>query len=489
MNAPSRARHIVVTETKTTYLEAFRVQIDRDPDRLAVVCGDESITRRELDHRSNQVARALAAQEVGAGDLVAIVLPNGVDLFVTVVAAWKLGAVPLPLSHRLPSAELDAVLGVAQPAAVLRTPIDPRDEDASPLPAIPMRYWKAMSTGGSTGMPKVVIDESPPYASAFEPQNFMQVDGTMLVAGPLYHSGPFINSIRGLLVGNTIVLMERFDAERALSLIEQHRVDWAFLVPTMQHRVWRLGADVHRRYDVSSLRAVISSGGPYPAWLKECMIGWLGAETIQEAYGGTEQLGGCSISGVEALAKPGSVGRVRAAYEMCVRDESGSDLPAYEVGQIWFRAKDGSSAYRYLGRAPDEGAGWGSFGDLGHVDDDGYLFIADRRTDLIVTGGANVYPAEVEAAIESHPAVRSSAVIGMPDDDLGHRVHAIVDVGGHDDDGDPEQLIAAVREHLAGQLVTYKRPRTYEIVRASLRDEAGKVRRFALRAERTGNAG
>ncbi|MSV90266.1 MAG: AMP-binding protein, partial [Actinobacteria bacterium] len=144
MNAPSRARHIVVTETKTTYLEAFRVQIDRDPDRLAVVCGDESITRRELDHRSNQVARALAAQEVGAGDLVAIVLPNGVDLFVTVVAAWKLGAVPLPLSHRLPSAELDAVLGVAQPAAVLRTPIDPRDEDASPLPAIPMRYWKAM---------------------------------------------------------------------------------------------------------------------------------------------------------------------------------------------------------------------------------------------------------------------------------------------------------------------------------------------------------
>ena len=174
---------------------------------------------------------------------------------------------------------------------------------------------------------------------------------------------------------------------------------------------------------------------------------------------------------------------------MCVRDESGSDLPAYEVGQIWFRAKDGSSAYRYLGRAPDEGAGWGSFGDLGHVDDDGYLFIADRRTDLIVTGGANVYPAEVEAAIESHPAVRSSAVIGMPDDDLGHRVHAIVDVGGHDDDGDPEQLIAAVREHLAGQLVTYKRPRTYEIVRASLRDEAGKVRRFALRAERTGKAG
>jgi bile acid-coenzyme A ligase len=155
------------------------------------------------------------------------------------------------------------------------------------------------------------------------------------------------------------------------------------------------------------------------------------------------------------------------------------------VGQIWFRAKDGSSSYRYLGREADDGGGWGSFGDLGHVDDDGYLFIADRRTDLIVSGGANVYPAEVEAAIESHPAVRSSAVIALPDDDLGHRVHAIVDVGGHDDlDLDPEQLIAALRAHLVAQLAPYKRPRTFEIVRDSLRDEAGKVRRFALRAAR-----
>jgi bile acid-coenzyme A ligase len=258
----------------------------------------------------------------------------------------------------------------------------------------------------------------------------------------------------------------------------------------MQHRIWRLGEDVRNRSDVSSLRAVVSSGGPYPAWLKAEMIGWLGADAIHEAYGGTEQIGGCAISGVEALRKPGSVGRVRAGFELSIRDDDGNELPAGAVGHIWFRPLDRSPRFRYAGAAHDAAGpaapeGWGTFGDLGHVDDDGYLFIADRRTDLIVTGGANVYPREVEAAIESHPLVRSSAVIGLPDDDLGQRVHAVVDVAGA---APTDELRAALRSHVGERLAPSKVPRVFELVHEPLRDEAGKVRRSALRDARMGAA-
>jgi bile acid-coenzyme A ligase len=472
--------------------DALQVHVRRDPDRTAVVCDDDALTRGQLDARSNQVARALASRGVTAGRLVALVLPNSVDLVAAVVACWKLGAVPLPLSARLPVAELDAVLAVAEPATVVHEPIDPAPFAAGAVPVVPLAHWKAMATGGSTGTPKVVLDRSAAVADPLGPQNFMRVDGAMLVAGPLYHSGPFINTVRGLLAGNTIVLLPRFDAEHALALIERHRVDWTFLVPTMQHRIWRLGAEVRDRYDVSSLRAVVSSGGPYPAWLKAEMIGWLGPETIQEAYGGTEQIGGCAISGTEALRKPGSVGRVRAGFELRIRDETGGDLPPHEVGQVWFRALDGVPRYEYLGASGATGdagapAAWGTFGDLGWVDDDGYLFLADRRTDLIVTGGANVYPAEVEAAIESFPAVRSSAVIGLPDDDLGRRVHAIVDVGDTRRDANDAASpfdVDALRAHVAARVAPYKVPRSFEVVHEALRDESGKVRRFALRAAR-----
>ena len=453
----------------------------RDPAHVAVICGEQRITRADLDRRSNQVARVLAARGVTAERFVAIVLPNGIDVFVTVVAAWKLGAVPLPLSHRMPDHELRSVLAIVDAATVVLEPIDATHEDASEMPPVPLRWWKAMATGGSTGTPKVVLDEASPIADPMAPQNFMTLDGTMLVAGPIYHSGPFINSVRGLLVGTTVVLLERFDAEQVLALIELHSVDWTFLVPTMQHRIWRLGADVRGRYDMSSLRAVVSSGGPYPAWLKAEMIGWLGAETIQEAYGGTEQIGGTAISGTEALQKPGSVGRVRPGYAMCIRDGTGREVMVNKVGQVYFRAIDGVPRFRYLGCDDDAGDGWASFGDLGWIDEDGYLFLADRRTDLIVTGGANVYPAEVEAAIESHAAVRSSAVIGLPDDDLGQRVHAIIDVA----DASAADIDAALmRAHLALHLAPYKVPRSFEFVRDALRDESGKVRRFALRAER-----
>ena len=462
-----------------SFSRALGVHAGRDPDRVAVVCGEDELTRAELDARSDAVAAHYRDAGVGRDQLVAIVLPNSADFFVAFVAAWKIGAIPLPLSHRLPRPELDAVLAVAQPALVVREPIAAAAGANGQIELAEMRCWKAMATGGSTGVPKVVLDDYPPLVDPLIPQNFMRLDGVILLGGPLYHSGPLINAIHGLLAGNTAVVMPRFDAEQALALIERHRVDWAFLVPTMQHRIWRLGEAVRRRYDISSLCDVVSSGGPFPAWLKEAMIGWLGADAIHEAYGGTEQLGGCYISGREALTHPGSVGRVKPGFEMQIRDERGAEVAAGEIGQIWFRSTEHSNPmYRYVGREADNGDGWDSFGDVGHVDAEGYLYIADRRTDLIVTGGANVYPAEVEAAIDAHPAVRSSAVIGLPDGDLGSRVHAIVDAPS------PPIDEAQLRAHLTEYLAPYKVPRSFEFVSEPLRDDAGKVRRSALREAR-----
>jgi bile acid-coenzyme A ligase len=197
-----------------------------------------------------------------------------------------------------------------------------------------------------------------------------------------------------------------------------------------------------------------------------------------EVYGGTERIGGTLISGTEWLAHPGSVGKPTGHRKIRILDEDGNDLPLGEIGEVYMMPPGGQgSTYRYVGaeaRSTDDG--WESLGDLGRVDAEGYLYLADRRSDMIVTGGANVYPAEVEAALDAHPAVRSCAVIGLQDDELGQRIHAIVEAEGVSDD--------ALRGHLADHLVRYKIPRTFEFVDAPLRDESGKLRRSALREAR-----
>jgi bile acid-coenzyme A ligase len=305
------------------------------------------------------------------------------------------------------------------------------------------------------------------------------VGGRILIAGPLYHAGPFITCWQALLSGGCAVVMARFDASQALALIEHHRIDWVLFVPTMMQRIWRLPAEERDRFDLSSLRRVMCTGAPSPAWLKRAWIDWLGPERIYEAYGGTERIAGTIISGSEWLEHPGSVGKPPAGRAIKALREDGSECAAGEVGELFMLPASGQgSTYQYVGaRAQARGAGWETVGDMGWFDDDGYLYLADRKADMIVTGGANVYPAEVEAAIDAHPAVRSSAVIGLPDDDLGQRIHALVDAPGDVDE-------AALRAHLADQLVRYKIPRSFEWVDAPLRDDAGKLRRSALRDER-----
>jgi bile acid-coenzyme A ligase len=276
-----------------------------------------------------------------------------------------------------------------------------------------------------------------------------------------------------------VILMTRFDPEQTLALIEEHRIAFVNLVPTMLQRIWRLPDEARLRYDLSSLRNVYTSGAACPAWLKRKWIEWLGPEKIFEAYGATERTGGTMISGTEWLERPGSVGRPTHGRKLEIRDEQGRALSPGEIGEVYMMPPGGpGSTYRYIGAEPRASEdGWESLGDMGYMDEDGYLYLVDRRTDMIVTGGSNVYPAEVEAALDAHPNVHSSAVVGLPDEDLGQRVHAIVQAS-------PPVAETELREHLAGLLVRYKTPRTFEFTDEPLRDDAGKVRRSKLREER-----
>ncbi|QFU91882.1 AMP-binding protein [Amycolatopsis sp. YIM 10] len=465
-----------------------------EPDRPALTCGQDVLTRRELDRRTNALARAYAGLGVTAGDLVTIALPNGVEFLAAAVAVWKLGATPQPLSHRLPAAELSAVLDVAAPALVVGLDVGrwpavapgftPEASD-EPLPPALAPSWKAPASGGSTGRPKLILSTQPAcgevmdeYADAFG----MTAGGVHLVAGPLSHNGPFMMAAAALFTGNHVVVLPRFDPADLLRSIEAHRVQWTFLVPTMMHRVWRLPAEVKDAADLSGLQVVLHGAAPCAPWLKRAWLAWLGPARVHELYASTEAQAACLISGVEWLEHPGSVGKV-ARGEIRVLDAERREVATGKLGEIWMRPTPGTPAtYRYLGAEPitTEG-GWEATGDLGWVDDDGYVFLADRKPDMILVGGANVFPAEIETALEEHPSVLSSCVIGLPDEEYGNLVHAVVQTDGPLDE-------AALLDHLRERVAAYKLPRSFERVDQPLRDDAGKVRRGQIRAQRLAHA-
>jgi bile acid-coenzyme A ligase len=466
-----------------------------DPSRPAITCGAESVSRAELDARTNRLARVYRAFGVTPDSFVTIGLPNGIGFYEAMVAAWKLGATPQPISSRLPLSERSAIVELANPSLVVG--VDPTEvpgrptvpagfepepsTSSDPLPPAVAASFKAPTSGGSTGRPKLIVATQPSTwesISGFATVLRIPVDGVHLVTGPLYHNGPFVTSLLALLNGNHIVLMPRFDAEDALALIARHRVDWMYAVPTMMHRIWRLPEAVRARHDLSSLQVLMHMAAPCPMWLKDAWIGWLGAERVLELYGGTEAQSFTVISGEEWLAHRGSVGRP-VLGEMRVLDRDGTELPRGEVGEIWMRrGEDAPASYRYVGaRAKARPDGWESLGDMGRMDAEGYVYLSDRDTDMILVGGANVYPAEIEAALEEHPKVTSSCVIGLPDEEYGNAVHAIVQAA------EPPSA-RELEEFLAARLTRYKRPRTYEFVTTPLRGDDGKVRRTALRAER-----
>lgn len=462
------------------------------PDETVITCQSDSITRGQLMERGGDLAVHLQSLGVKQGDLVTNALPNSIDWFVTYVAIWLLGATPQPVSSRLPQRELEALIELANPPVVIGVadgviqdrptlPVGFRAPraDATGLPDVISPAWKAPTSGGSTGRPKLIVSGDPAALDETAPLPLMMEKGGCLVMpGPLYHNGPAVWSCQALLNGLRIALMPKFDAEGTLAEVQQHRGSVLYMVPTMMKRIWRLPEDVRSSYDLSSLKVVWHLAEPCPEWLKQCWIDWLGAERIFELYAGTESQTATVITGNEWLAHRGSVGKVAPGTVM-IADEDGNEVPTGEMGEVWMRTLRGTPTYRYVGAtARTREGGWESLGDNGRLDADGYLYLGDRQSDMILSGGANIYPAEVEAAIQEYPTVQSCAVIGLPDEDKGATVHAIIeaDAAGFDVDD--------LKKFLAERLVVYKIPRTFEFVTFALRGDDGKVRRSALRAER-----
>ena len=470
---------------------AIRMHGAERPDAPALTCGAVTLSWDALHRRTNRLARAYEALGVGQDDLVTIALPNSIAFIEAALAAWKLGATPQPVSARLPGRELHEIVELAGSRLVVGVPAGEFPDRATvpvgfePDPGLPdtdlpdrtASHFKAPTSGGSTGRPKIILAQEP---GAFDPDELpmgMVARSVVMVPGVLYHNAPFSVSARALVCGNHLINFPRFVPEQVLRAINEYRPEYLYMVPTMMGRIWKLPEEVRAAADMSCLKIVLHMAAPCPPWLKEAWIRWVGPEVLCELYAGTEVQAVTWITGAEWLEKPGSVGRPMQG-EMKVFREDGSPADPGEIGEIFMRAEGGlNSTYQYIGaearRLP--GTEWESLGDMGSIDADGYVFLADRRKDLILRGGANVYPAEVEAALEEHPAVRSCAVIGVADDDLGQRVHAIVDAPGGVGEGD-------LRAHMADRLAGYKCPESYAFVDEPVRDDAGKVRRSMLTA-------
>jgi bile acid-coenzyme A ligase len=456
---------------------------DAEPDRVAVrlvepEATESTMSLRVLEQESNRLAHRLVAEGVRPGTRVTSTLGNSLEHYVAAFATWKAGGCFVPLNPRSPGPELQGLLDLARPVVHLEALPDVTGLDATPLSPVLADPGLALASGGSTGLPKLVVT---PGAWGSLPWDFLGGVGfregmTQLVTGPVHHNGPFVMSYYGLLLGHSLVVMRRFDQRLALELVERHRVEAVFLVPTTMRRLheeWK-----ERRRDVSSLQAVVHSSAPCPAWLKHAWIDLVGPEHLFEGYGASEGVGGAHVRGDEWLTRPGTVGKPYCDTRIVAPD--GSPAAPGEVGEVFMRRHpDGRATYAYLGSAPaaTTGDGFVSVGDLGWLDEDGYLFLADRRGDLIITGGVNVYPAEVEAALTSAPDVADAVVVGEPDDEWGQRVHAVVQ---------PRDLSAppsaeALAEHCKSLLAPYKVPKSFDFVSELPRTDAGKIRRSAVR--------
>jgi bile acid-coenzyme A ligase len=476
---------------------------ERHPDAVALVFADTDGTETalrwgELDQRANQTARLLQRRGVSGRSLVVVALPNSPEHMIVTRAAWRLGACVLPLRHDLPAWERNRLLEVADPAVVVgdaETDGRPalraeeleaaRSLDPGPLPDAVADPAVAIATSGSTGRPKLIVSpgpgvydpEAPTYQSA---QRMGSGPGEVqLVPAPLYHTNGFRISHGALDRDEVVVLMRRFDAALCADLVERHRVTTMTVAPVMLLRLARLPGIEER--DFSSLRSVLQGAGPCPPWLVRFWIGRLGPERFFVSYGASERVGLTFLRGDEWLEHPGSVGR-GLDTEVRILDDEGRDLPPGEVGEIFLRqTRDQPTGYRYVGAPPAKTTpdGFTSVGDMGWLDADGYLYIADRRLDMIVTGGANVFPAEVEAALLEHPGVADCAVVGLPDEEWGSAVHAVVEPADHEAPPTEDEL----RRHCRERLAAYKVPKSFSVTRRLPRTDAGKLNHSALAAE------
>jgi bile acid-coenzyme A ligase len=478
--------------------EQLRRLAEADPDRVALTMvaenGVESgFTLDRLDRAANQWARTLAAGGARLGTLVGLAIPNSVEFILAALACWKIGSVPVPMRWDLPDWERTRLLEALGAAVVVDE--DNRDElsaaaDAQPEAALPVAVapmQNGICSSGSTGLPKIILNTRPaewtstlsePFAAHWAPVPRPQ---TILVPGPMYHTNGF-NPLLYLLGGDLLVVLEKFSAAAVLDAIERHHVTHFTATPTMLARIADV-PDVAQR-DLSSVDWVMQGAAAMPPDLLRRWFDLLSPERIVMAYGMTENLGLATLRGDEWLQHPGSVGRGFRETEIRILDERGAVVPTGEIGEIYLRAPM-NDTYRYLGGAapavPTED-GFRSAGDLGRLDEDGYLYIADRRTDMIVSGGANVFPAEVENALIAHSDIVDVVVLGLKDAEWGRRVHAVVQLA----EGRDALTDRDVIQYAKGRLARYKVPKTVEFVDEIPRTAATKVNRSAMIEARGG---
>jgi long-chain acyl-CoA synthetase len=488
----------------------------RQPDKAAILAEGRTLTYGELGERVQRLARALRRAGVGAGDTVGAALHNGVEWLELLNAVGLLGASLVPLGYRLKGPEM-AYMAADSRAVLLVAAADLRDEVDRAMAelgwaddrlwVVDEPRWRGRSyedalagesgrplegsftgggfnalvyTSGTTGRPKGIdraVDPATAHLSLLGVARMWGFDASdvHLVAGPLYHTGPGSYAQLHLLVGATVVIMPRFDAARALELIELQRVTNSFMVPTHFSRILQLG-ETERRRDLSSVRLILHSAAPCPTHVKRGIVKVFPPGVVTEFYGASE-CGVSMITAEEWLRKPGSVGRPWPGHEVRIVDEHGRQCSVGEIGLIYVRGPRMDFRYRNAEEKNRTAFRDGFFtaGDLGWLDDDGYLYIADRRTDLIISGGANIYPAEVESVLSAHPKVADVAVVGVPDDEMGKSVLAVVELRPGEE-ATAEELIAFCRRDLAH----YKCPRRIELVEHLPREPQGKVRKHEL---------
>jgi bile acid-coenzyme A ligase len=443
------------------------------PDAIALIHGSERWTFAKLNARSDQWACWLATKGISSDSLIAFSRPNGPEFMAISFGIYKVGCTPAPVSNKLPDFEREAILSVMRPALFIKAE-DLPDVNGRDLPALHIATsWKACTSGGSTGTPKVIVDGR--SAGFAEGTDFIGIPDAapVLVPGPLYHNAPFSAAVFALWKGCTVITMDRFDAVSALQLISSEHIAWSMMVPTMMHRIMALPDEVRNRDDLSCWKMVVHTAAPMARWLKESWIAWRGPDHIWEVYGATEGLVRCWIGGREWLLRPGSVGRPIGGARIRIMNDSGQEVPTGDEGEIYAMPAGGpGSSYRYIGAERRATAdGWESVGDIGRVDADGYLYLSDRRSDLIISGGVNVWPAEVEAAILRHPDVGSCAVYGVHNSDLGQTVHAVIE------SSDAKLTVETLSDFLAPWLSRQKHPRSIQLQSNPVRDDAGKFRK------------
>lgn len=497
---------------------------DLTPDKPAVVMSDTgaSLSYAELDERSARLANVLREAGLRAGDDVALLAENSLRNFEVVWAALRSGLYVTAINHHLLPDEVAYILddcdaralvvsadkgpiseAAATPGLVLRLsfggPVAGHDDYEAALsgassgrPADQPRGQNMLYSSGTTGRPKGVraplpgtqVDETPdPLLAVFGQHYGFEQDMVYLSPAPLYHAAPLRFATMTHSVGGTVVVMPRFDGAAALEAIERYRVTHSQWVPTMFIRMLKLPEEQRRSYDLTSHRVAVHAAAPCPVSVKRQMIEWWGP-ILYEYYGSTEALGLTLIDSPTWLAKPGSVGTA-ALGTVRICGEDGEELPTGQTGLVYFERETLPFAYH---KDPDKTRAaqhprhpsWGTTGDVGYLDEDGFLYLTDRQAFVIISGGVNIYPQEIEDALALHPAVDDVAVIGIPDDEMGQQVKAVVRVA--DGVEAAPDLEADLLTFLGERLARYKLPRSVDFAETLPRTETGKLQKRLLMA-------